>query len=331
MPRATEPRLVRFAGRKQWHIYDRRHRVSTSTESRAEAELLLARYIEERSRPQTEIVSTGFVLERYLANRRAEQKRGAERLQFAHKALHRILGTAPPQTITTARCRAFADQRRSEGVRDTTIRTELQALRAALNWAATPEIKLITEAPKIVMPLRPQGRIRWLTRQEAERLLAATKAPHMRLFILIGLHTGSRSGAILSLMWERVDLDQRLIDFRDPDHAETRKRRVPVRINDTLFAALQEAQQLATTPFVIEWAGNRIDRVKRAFRETAMRAQLHDVTPHVLRHTCVTWLLQAGVPVWEVAGFVGMTPEMVQEVYGHHHPDYHRRAAAALG
>ncbi len=54
------------------------------------------------------------------------------------------------------------------------------------------------------------------------------------------------------------------------------------------------------------------------------------VTPHVLRHTCATWLVQSGVPLWEVAGYLGMTVEMVERVYGHHAPEHLREAARAL-
>jgi integrase len=55
------------------------------------------------------------------------------------------------------------------------------------------------------------------------------------------------------------------------------------------------------------------------------------VTPHTLRHTAATWLMQAGVSIWEAAGFLGMSPEMVSQVYGHHHPAHMRGAAEAIG
>jgi len=54
------------------------------------------------------------------------------------------------------------------------------------------------------------------------------------------------------------------------------------------------------------------------------------VTPHVLRHTCATWLMQAGVPRWEAAGYLGMTVETLQRVYGHHHPDHLQEASDAM-
>jgi len=45
--------------------------------------------------------------------------------------------------------------------------------------------------------------------------------------------------------------------------------------------------------------------------------------------------MQRGVPIWEAAGFLGMSAEVLQETYGHHHPDYlqgrHPRSAKRAG
>jgi hypothetical protein len=38
--------------------------------------------------------------------------------------------------------------------------------------------------------------------------------------------------------------------------------------------------------------------------------------------------MQAGVDKWEAAGFLGMSVEMLDRVYGHHHPDYCARLRA---
>ena len=101
--------------------------------------------------------------------------------------------------------------------------------------------------------------------------------------------------------------------------------------NDTVYVALVEAQTAATTEYVIEWAGGPVAWVKHAFRDAATRASLVGVTPHVLRQTAVTWMPQAGVGPWKTAGLVGTTVEMVQQVYGHYHPEHLRDAARALG
>ena len=52
---------------------------------------------------------------------------------------------------------------------------------------------------------------------------------------------------------------------------------------------------------------------------------------HILRHTAATWAMQNGADLWQTAGFLGMTVEMLDRVYGHHHPDHQADAAAAIG
>src|SRR5262249_58700171 len=41
--------------------------------------------------------------------------------------------------------------------------------------------------------------------------------------------------------------------------------------------------------------------------------------------------MQNGVDKWDAAGFLGMSVEMLDRVYGHHHPEHLRGAAHALG
>lgn len=41
--------------------------------------------------------------------------------------------------------------------------------------------------------------------------------------------------------------------------------------------------------------------------------------------------MQRGVPIWQAAGFLGMSPKVLQGTYGHHHPDHLQGTAAAIG
>jgi hypothetical protein len=40
--------------------------------------------------------------------------------------------------------------------------------------------------------------------------------------------------------------------------------------------------------------------------------------------------MQRGVPIWQAAGYLGMSSQMIERTYGHHHPDHMRAAAAAI-
>jgi integrase len=48
----------------------------------------------------------------------------------------------------------------------------------------------------------------------------------------------------------------------------------------------------------------------------------NSVTPHTLRHSRITHLLQDGVDPWDVAGLAGDTLDTILEVYGHHCPNH---------
>ncbi len=40
--------------------------------------------------------------------------------------------------------------------------------------------------------------------------------------------------------------------------------------------------------------------------------------------------MQRGVPIWQAAGYLGMSAEILDRTYGHYHPDCTRAAAAAI-
>jgi integrase len=215
-----------------------------------------------------------------------------------------------------------------------TVRRELGVLRAAINHAHRSG--RLTRIVSIELPDGAEPRDRWLTEKEAAALLrAALREPrvrlHLPLFILIGLYTGQRKAAILSLRWSQVDLDSARIDFNTPGERRSKKRRARQPIGGRLLAHLRRARSRGSElGFVINENGSRLKDIKRGFSSACERANLENVTPHVLRHTCATWLMQRRVPLWEAAGYLDMTPETLQRVYGHHHPDFLCGAAAAF-
>lgn len=77
--------------------------------------------------------------------------------------------------------------------------------------------------------------------------------------------------------------------------------------------------------------GKRIGDIKKGFAAACARVGLEDVSPHTLRHTAATWLMKAGVPIWEASQFLAMSEETLIRVYAHHHPDFTKTAATAIG
>jgi integrase len=216
-----------------------------------------------------------------------------------------------------------------------TIRRELTVLRAAINGAHREGH--LTRSVVVHLPEPPPPRERFLTRDELARLLrAARNEPrsrmHLPLFILMGAYTGRRKEALLSLRWPAVDLRAGgLIDFRRPGEAETKKRRGRVQIPRRLAVHLRNARRRGTDlGHVINDGGQSIKDIKRSFQSACDQAGLVDVTPHTLRHTCATWLMRKGVDKWKAAGFLAMSLDTLERVYGHHHPDHDGGAGEAF-
>jgi integrase len=154
----------------------------------------------------------------------------------------------------------------------------------------------------------------------------------MLLFIILGIYTGRRKEAILSLRWPQVDLNAKTINFEVSGRRRTNKRRGVVAIPPRLLPHLRRARRRgAEMGYVLHINGDRIGDIKKGFAAACQRAGLHGVTPHVLRHTCATWLMQMGTDPWQASGFLSMSMETLQRVYGHHHPDYQREAAENIG
>jgi integrase len=252
--------------------------------------------------------------------------------------------------ITAGACRRYA----AESTRaPATIRRELGTLAAAMNWCVTEG--RLTKGGIVVLPMVPKDEQPFLTRPQAAKLLwkarrlrKAWRRHHFRreeggelfdnlylpLFILIGLYQGARKEAILSLQWQPnteggyVDLDRGFIDFNPVGRAQSKKRRARVPIAARLLPWLRVARKI-TRQYVLECHGQPLGDLKASFATAAKAAGMPNVHPHTLRHTCVTWLLRDGLDVWQVGGFVGMSPQTVQQVYGHHAPEFMAEAAAS--
>lgn len=263
----------------------------------------------------------------YIADRQGRAV--VETMEHTWKALRARFGSRDGDSITKEDCRAHTQERRSKGISDGTIHTELGHLRTVLKWAENG--RLIERAPHIERPQKPEPKDRYLTRDEVRRIMEAAQAPHIKLAIHLMIATAARVTAILELTWDRVDFNRKQIVLRDPNDKARRKGRATVPMNDTVIAALREAQSLAMTDHVIEWAGKPVISLKRGIATAARMARVDGVSAHVFRHTSAVWMAEAGVPMTEISQFLGHSNSAITEkIYARYSHDHLRKAASAL-
>jgi integrase len=327
MPRRkSPPRLYLDAKRGQWVIRDGGSFIRTgiAAEDRGNAERRLAIYLGQKWKPEAgpdPLISD--VLNVYLTEHVPHTKARQNTLYNINNLAGR-LGGLRLSGINSKVCREYAVQRQPAAAR-----RDLETLRAAVRYWVRERGGV---APSIVLPPKPRPRDRWLTRGEAARLLWATRhAQHLRRFVLLGIYTGSRSGNILRLQWPQIDLSAGVMArIASGEAVDARKRAPVVRLGKRILSHLRRWKRLdaGTVSYLCHYEGRPVRKLRRSWAAAVKRAGLGpDVTPHVLRHTRATWLMQAGVDPWEAAGHLGMTVETLERTYGHHHPSFQERAA----
>jgi integrase len=322
-------RLRKFSWSPRWYVVwgegRESRRLSTGTSDKVEAERFVARFESAKGRPP-ETFDINLLCDAYLEDRKP-MVRAFGSLEFSLKAPREHFGLLHPNLVNKALVRAYVAKRRYQGRRDGTIDKELRTLRQALAWGVREE--WMGRAPYIESPGGGPARQRWLTRAEAGKLLDACVEPHVRMFMLLALHTGARAGTILDLTWDRVDLERGLVIY-PPASQRSRKRTAVVPINKVLRPALDTAREFALSDWVVEWRGKPITKIAKGFKEARRRSGIAHCTIHDLRRTCASWMLQEGQSFAAVAAYIGDTEDMVRKVYGQFAPDWLRAAAESL-
>lgn len=325
MPRPRKPpRLARVPRRPFWYIRDGRDLASTGTEDRQEAERWLADWIARKGAPPPD-PTIAAILDARLADLKAAGKARASNTPHYHAKLKSRFGPLYPRQLAPSLIAEYAKWRAATPA---SLREELLELRTALNFAV--RAGWIVKAPYIDVPNKRAPRRRFLSHSQAETLLAAAKPLHLRLFIIIAMTTGARAGAILGLTWDRVDFKRGRIDFTDPALAETKKRRTVAPIQVPVAAALRDARIFAMSDHVIEYMGKPVASIRTAWRKAATEAGVSWACPHVLKHSVISWLAEAGVTVDRIADLTATSRETVLRIYRKFSPEYLRPEAELL-
>ena len=215
-------------------------------------------------------------------------------------------------------------------------RRDLEELRAAINHHRREDLH--DRIVSVVLPPRRPPRERWLTRSEAARLLREAwrrpKCKQLARFILFALYTGRRATVLCRASFRRSrdapGSTSTKANCLRPNGQRKRRSRPPCPDCQSTLPHLRRWRDRGHD-YVVESGDGPIVRIDRTMKEVAIAAGLgNDVTPHVLRHTAATWLMQAGTDMLIAAKFLGMTTRTLETTYAHFRPDYLAQAKAAF-
>jgi integrase len=208
------------------------------------------------------------------------------------------------------------------------------------------------------LPKKEHSEVEALTGEEVARLLAVEGRG--RALWTLAAYSGLREGELLGLLWRDVDLERGRVTVQrvwaqgpDGKHASRPypKRHSSVRTVDLPAACLRALQEHRRAQLVEKvgspsWGdtqgavfltrtGHRLfpGNVVRDLQNDALKAGITKrVTPHVLRHTYGSHLLDAGRPITEVSRLMGhSSPATTLRIYAHVVREDGEAAAEALG
>ena len=157
--------------------------------------------------------------------------------------------------------------------------------------------KLLLRRPKIPK----ESEARWLTLEEADRLIAAC-SDHMRPLMVLLFYTGARCGEALWLDWRNVNFALGLVTFPKTKNGKPRSVPLCARLTAELANLPHRDGEVFRRPDGLPYERPRDDddedtsagsRIKTAFKGACRRAGITNFHPHDCRHTWATWHYQA--------------------------------------
>lgn len=167
-------------------------------------------------------------------------------------------------------------------------------------------------------------RQRYLSPDEATALLEEIR-PHsqqMHDICLLSLNTGMRFGEIASLLWQHVNADNRSILIVDPKNKETRS----AYMTDVVLQMFGDMKRGKPEELVFpSRTGDKLGKISHTFPKAVKKLGLNNgitdrrmkVVFHSLRHSCASWLVNAGVELPIIAKILGHKSLEMTTRYSH--------------
>lgn len=204
------------------------------------------------------------------------------------------------------------------GVRPATVNRLLEIIRVILN-TARKEWEWIDHAPHVRLLKTDNVRIRWITREEAKRLLSCLPA-HLQAMAAFSLATGLRRANVTGLEWSQVDLSRRVAWIHGDQSKSGRPIGVP--LNQEAVAVLQ-SQIGKHEKYCFTYKGKKVHETNtKAWRKALRQAGIEDFRWHDLRHTWASWHVQNGTPIHVLQELGGWSEIKMVQRYAHLAPEH---------
>lgn len=259
----------------------------------------------------------------YRANRK---KNSVDRHYYSWIAVQPTFGHYRMSEITPLMIEKYRQNRPLLGRSNVTINRELAFLRNVYSMAVKWHKAEDNPVKEVKQAREDNLRIRFLNDEEEPRLLGECKI-HLYLVVLTAIHTGLRRGELLSLIWNNIDFERRLVTVEAGYSKNHEPRNVPMSLR--LTETLEPLKMAGSDPVFLNSNGDPYRNVTTAFNSAVKRAKIEDFVFYDLRHTFASRLVMAGVDLTTVKELMGHKTIQMTLRYSHLSPA-HKHAAVAV-
>ncbi|WP_297548122.1 site-specific tyrosine recombinase/integron integrase [Thermococcus sp.] len=218
-------------------------------------------------------------------------------------------------TINARSALRFLARLRREGYSNRSLNLVVQALRAYFRFEGYDE-----EAEKLRPPKVPRSLPKALTREEVKRLLSVIPPTRKRdrLIVLLLYGAGLRVSELCNLKKGDVDIERNLLVVRGGKGAKDRVVPIPAFLSDAIREYL-ESREDESEYLLVEERRRKKDRLSPKtvwylLKKYGNRAGV-EVTPHRLRHSFATHMLERGVDIRAIQEFLGHSNLSTTQIY----------------
>ena len=246
----------------------------------------------------------GYVTQRARSWRTADRLRRTRSLLSQLSTFSHSAHLTCVQDITPKTWFAYVEARLKENIRPSSLNTTLRILRSFLRYLQS-EGQEICERMLEVRPLKTgQPLPRDLPIEQVKSLLDAIQDDMDRAWFLLMLHSGLRTCEIRALRLSDVDLCQRSIYIRETKNQRERVVFLSPPTVETIQAYLTHRDNSTDNLFTRHHKPLSSRYCQSRLTTLGKKVNIH-VTPHQLRHTCATLLLNAGMSIFALQSLLG--------------------------
>ena len=212
------------------------------------------------------------------------------------KWLQQHLNKYPLCNITKDVIESLAQKKEDEGVKPATVNRLLALIRSVLTRACK-HWEWIDKTPIVRMRKEDNARTRWLTKEEADKLLAELP-DHLQKMAKFTLATGLRASNVSYLEWKDIDIANKHLIIHPDQHKNKKAHGVPLNQDalDILHSRIGKHPR-----YVFTYNNKPVTQCStRAWRNAVSRAGIKNFRWHDLRHTWASWHIQNGTTLQEL-------------------------------